>query len=259
MDWKTIVSDTHTVVGNCIRQTISKMGRGIPLLVFLYLNFSSECYNRKMKINKLGHCCLVIEIRGVRFLTDPGSYTTLQNEAKNIDCVVISHEHTDHLHVESVKTILQHNPGAVIISNDSVGKILAKENIPYIKVIDGENYDFKGVTISGHGLKHAPIYRDYEQVENTGYFFDNKLFYPGDALHKPEQPVDILAFPVTGPWIKISEAMDYVLDVKPRIAFPVHDANLVNQKGITVRLPAIYLPKAGIEFIVLEINKEVEL
>jgi L-ascorbate metabolism protein UlaG (beta-lactamase superfamily) len=212
-----------------------------------------------MKVTKLGHCCLVIEIRGVRFLTDPGSYTTLQNEAQNIDCVVISHEHTDHLHVESVKTILKNNPKAIVVSNDSVGKILTKENIPFTKVADGENFTIKDVTISGHGLKHAPIYKEYEQVENTGYFFDDKLFYPGDALTIPEQSVDILAFPVTGPWIKISEAMDYALAVKPRVAFPVHDANLVNQKGITVRLPAIFLPEASIQFIVLEINKETEL
>jgi len=212
-----------------------------------------------MKITKLGHCCLIIEIRGVRFLTDPGNYTTLQNEAKNIDCIVISHEHTDHLHVESVKTILQNNPGAVIISNDSVGKILEKENLKYIKVADGDSYTIKNVTISGQGLKHAPIYIDYEQVENTGYFFDNKLFYPGDAFHVPEMPVDILALPVAGPWLKISEAMDYAIAVKPRIAFPVHDANLLKQTGITVRLPGIYLPKAGIKFVVLEINKETEL
>ncbi|MEK7095457.1 MAG: MBL fold metallo-hydrolase, partial [Patescibacteria group bacterium] len=60
-----------------------------------------------MKITKLGHCCLVIEINGTRFLTDPGAYTTAQNEAKNIDYVVISHEHTDHLHIDSLKNILE--------------------------------------------------------------------------------------------------------------------------------------------------------
>ncbi len=212
-----------------------------------------------MKVTKLGHCCLVIEIRGVRFLTDPGNYTTLQNEAKNIDCLVISHEHTDHLHVESVKTILKNNPQAIIISNDSVGKILKKEKIPYIKVSDGENYDFKGVKISGHGLKHAEVYRNYEQVENTGYFFDNKLFYPGDAFTNPDKQVDILALPVVGPWLKISESIDYALAIKPRVAFGVHDANLAFPKGITRRLPPIFLEPAGIQFLVLEINKETEI
>ncbi len=201
---------------------------------------------------------MLIEIRGKRFITDPGNYTTMQNDARNIDYIVISHEHTDHLHVESVKTLLKNNPTAVIISNSSVAKILEKESIPCIVICHGEEKGFGGVKISGHGLKHAPIYRDYEQVENTGYFFDNKLFYPGDAFYKPAIPVDILAFPVAGPWCKISEAMDYVLEVKPRIAFPVHDGNLVRH-GLTNRLPNIFLPKAGVEFVSLELGLEMEM
>lgn len=212
-----------------------------------------------MKVTKLGHCCLIIEIEGVRFLTDPGNYTTLQNEAKNIDAIVISHEHTDHLHVESVKNILQNNPKAIVISNEAVGKILAKENIPFIKVADGESYKIKEVEIKGLGLKHAPIYLDYEQVENTGYLFDNKLFYPGDAFTIPNQTVDILAFPIAGPWLNVQQAMDYVLKIKPRIAIPVHDAGLTKNTGIVKRLPELYFPPAGIKYIYLEINKEIEL
>jgi len=212
-----------------------------------------------MKITKLGHCCLLIEIKGVRFLTDPGNYTTLQNEIKNVDVVVISHEHTDHLHIESVKTILKNNPQAIIISNGSVGKILEKENITYTKVTDGEEYNIKDVTIKGYGQKHAPIYKDYEQTENTGYFFNNKLFYPGDAFTKIEEPVDILAFPVAAPWLNIEQAMDYVLSVKPRVAIPVHDGGLTKNTGIVKRLPELYFPKANIKYIYLEINKEIEL
>ena len=145
-----------------------------------------------MKITKLGHCCLVIEIKGQRFLTDPGAYTTEQNNVQNIDCIVITHEHTDHLHIESLKTVLKNNPGAQVICNSSVGKILDAEKIPYTKIADGETATIGGVQIAGHGSKHAPIYRDYEQVENTGYMIDNKLFCSGDAFYKPNVPVDIL-------------------------------------------------------------------
>ncbi|MDQ5893314.1 MAG: hypothetical protein QG640_326 [Patescibacteria group bacterium] len=211
-----------------------------------------------MKITKLGHCCLIIEINGKRFLTDPGAYTTEQNDVKNIDCVVITHEHTDHLHVESLKMILVNNPQAQIITNASVGKILDKESISYTKVTDGEKIEVGGVEISGHGTVHAPIYRDYEQVENTGYFFDKKLFYPGDAFYNPQIPVDILALPVSAPWGMISQSVDYLLEVKPRIAFPVHDGNLIRTHGITERLPKIYAEKAGIQFVSLELGKEIE-
>ncbi len=211
-----------------------------------------------MKITKLGHCCLLIEIRGKRFLTDPGNYTTAQDSVMNIDYIVISHEHTDHLHIDSVKNIIKNSPEVKIICNSSVGKILEKESIQYTKVSHGEKMVIEGIEISGHGIKHAPIYKDYEQVENTGYMFDNKFFYPGDAFYKPDVSVDILAFPVTGPWCNIADAIDYVVDVKPKVAFPVHDGNLLRQNGITVSLPNIFLPKQGIEFIVLELGKEKE-
>ena len=212
-----------------------------------------------MKITKLGHCCLLIEIRGTRFLTDPGAYTTVQNSVKNIDFVVISHEHTDHLHIESLKIVLENNPRAEVICNGSVGIILEKESITYTKIADGESLEFGGVPIAGHGTKHEVIYKKYELVENTGYMFDNKLFYPGAAFHNPDMPVDILALPVTGPWCTIAQAVDYALEVKPRVAFPVHDGNLVRQNGITVRLPNIELPKVGIKFVALELGKETEL
>lgn len=211
-----------------------------------------------MKITKLGHCCLLIEIRGIRFLTDPGSYTTEQNIVKDINYIVISHEHSDHLHIESLKIVLENNPQAKIICNSGVGKILEKEAIDYKNISDGNSLDFDGVTISGYGTKHAPIYKDYEQVENTGYMFDNKLFYPGDSFHNPGISVDILAFPVTGPWCTIAQSVNYALEIKPRIAFPVHDGNLKRQNGITVRLPNIELPKSGIKFIALELGKQTQ-
>ena len=49
-----------------------------------------------MNITKLGHCCLVLEIDGVRILTDPGNYTTAQDTMTGIDIVLITHEHGDH-------------------------------------------------------------------------------------------------------------------------------------------------------------------
>lgn len=218
-----------------------------------------ECYNDHMKVTKLGHCCLLMESRGIRFLTDPGNYTTAQNAVTGVHYVVISHEHTDHLHIESLKTVLANNPSAKVVCNGSVGKILEKEGISYIKVSGGESVDCDGVPVSGHDCRHETIYKEYEIVENTGYLFDDKLFYPGDSFCKPDVPIDILAFPVTGPWCTIARAVDYALEVRPRVAFPVHDGNLVRQNGITVRLPGIELPKAGISFIPLELGKETDL
>src|SRR5258706_2321282 len=113
------------------------------------------CYNNSMKLTKFGHCCLLIETKGLRILTDPGVFTTEQNTLTNIDIVLITHEHQDHFHLDSLKVIMKNNPSAKIITNKTVGVLLAKENIPFSTVEHGENTSEKGVVIEGFGILHA--------------------------------------------------------------------------------------------------------
>lgn len=103
--------------------------------------------------------------------------------------------------------------------------------------------------ITGHGKEHAEIHSSIPRSSNTGYFFDEKFFYPGDAFIDPRKPVDILAIPVAGPWCKIGEAVDYALQIKPRTSFPVHDFVSIPASRI---VPGNILPKHGIEFTTLE-------
>ena len=201
-----------------------------------------------MKITKLGHCCLVIEENGVRMMTDPGAYSTLQNEAKNIDYIFITHEHQDHFHLESLKTVLKNNPEARIITNRGVGKLLDAEKIPYEILEHGGVKEFSGIHIEGHGNTHEIIYENFGRVQNPGYFFQKRFFYPGDAFYNPKKPVEILALPVAGPWMKISDAIDYAKLHKPKVCFPVHDGMLkFNQ--VTRMIPQKFLPADGIEFV----------
>src|SRR3989338_4788257 len=108
-----------------------------------------------MKITKFGHCCLLIKENGVRILTDPGTYSTQQSEVKNIDFVLITHEHADHLHIDSLKALLKNNPQARIITNKSVCTLLEKDGITFSVVEDGQNSDANGVLIEGFGKDHA--------------------------------------------------------------------------------------------------------
>ena len=212
-----------------------------------------------MHVTKLGHCCLLIEVKGIRILTDPGAYSTLQNEVNNIDVILITHEHPDHLHIESLKKVLQNTSHAQVITNKSVGMILKKENISFEVVEHKQSIEINGVLIEGHGEKHAEIYRTLSTVENTGYFIDHYLFYPGDALTDPGKHVDVLALPVAGPWLKISDAIDYALRLKPNVAFPVHDGMFLPGRGsLAHRIPGNVLPSFGIQFVVIEEGKTAE-
>jgi L-ascorbate metabolism protein UlaG (beta-lactamase superfamily) len=201
-----------------------------------------------MKIHKLGHCCLVIEVNGKRIMTDPGDYSTLQDNEMDIDIILITHEHGDHLHIESLKKVMLNNPQAKVITNSAVGKILEAEEIPFTVLEHGESKNDHGILFEGFGEKHAEITPTWSQVQNTGYFIDDKLFYPGDAFTNPGKPVDILALPVAGPWMKISEAIAYALSIKPRVAFSVHEGGL-KQPGVSHKAPEKLLPEQGIEFV----------
>lgn len=217
------------------------------------------CYTDSMKITKLGHCCLIIEINGTRILTDPGAYSTLQNEVKNIDYILITHEHQDHFHIDSLRRVLSNNLNAEIFTNSSVGKLLEAENILYKRISYGESETVKGILIEGFGKEHAEIYKTFGLVENTGYFINNEFWYPGDSFHNPGKPVDILALPVAGPWMRIRDAIDYAEEIKPRVCFPVHDGMFQKDRGtLMYRLSQTFLPPLGIEFKVLEEGVENE-
>lgn len=211
-----------------------------------------------MKITKFGHCCLLIEEDNLSILTDPGIYSTDQNDIKNIDLVLITHEHQDHLHIDSLKMVLANNSKARILTNHSVGNLLDKEGIEYEILEDGQNLKDKGISIEAFGKKHAVIHPAIPQTENTGYFIANKFFYPGDAFTDPHKPVEILACPVAGPWLRLSDGIEYAKELKPKICFPVHDG-ILKSIGSTNRIPSQVLPPFGIEFIVPEINKAISL
>lgn len=202
-----------------------------------------------MKITKIGHCCLLIEVAGKRILTDPGSFTIDTLVIDNIDIVLITHEHADHLHIESLKKIVEANPSVQIFTNSSVGKLLAQAGLEF-SLLEGVNTTICcGVLIEAFDGKHEEIYEELGQVQNTGYFVANTLFYPGDSYINPQKPVEILAFPLGGPWCKIADAIRYVLEVKPKYAFPVHDGiEREDRVGILHLFPSIVFPEQGINF-----------
>ena len=210
-----------------------------------------------MKVTKFGHCCLLIEEGGLRVLTDPGTYSSGFDVLRDIDLVLITHEHADHFHIESLKAVLAANPQAKVVTNHAVAKLLADAALAAELLEDGQSRDYKNVSIEGIGTAHAVIYPSIPGVVNTGYLIGKKLFYPGDAFTLPERPVDILALPVAGPWMKISEAIDYARAVKPKIWFPVHDGSLKSTTFLDRVSMGVLLP-LGLPAAKMEQGKEID-
>ncbi len=201
-----------------------------------------------MKVTKFGHCCLLIEENGARILLDPGSFSIVPDVA-NIDAILITHEHADHYHLESLNAVRAKNPNARVITNEGVGKLLKESGIPHELIEDGQDIEVKGVSVGGRGEDHACIHADIPLVRNIGFLIAGRLFYPGDAFHAPVEKVEILALPVIAPWMRLEEAVEYAKKIKPRVVFPVHDGMLRQDRmGFSRRIPTSLLEPLGIEF-----------
>ncbi len=197
---------------------------------------------------------MVIEEAGVTVLTDPGNFTDAQNNLPGLDGSVITHEHQAHFHGEAGNAGLKNNPSAVVVTNSAVATIMQKEGIAAtVQVVgDGQSGSIKGVEIAGFGKDHALVYPpNMGLCENTGYFISGKLYFPGDNFHNPQKPVDVLALPVAGPWMKMSDAIDFAKAIKPRIAFGVHDGIIVPPfRGFIGRALTMFVP--GVEYVTLQ-------
>ena len=90
--------------------------------------------------------------------------------------------------------------------------------------LSGGFEELKGLTaLLVAGRHHAVIHPDIPVVPNVGYLVGGRLFHPGDAFTVPGRPIEVLAVPAGAPWLKVSEPIDYLRQVRPRVAVPVHE------------------------------------
>ncbi len=78
----------------------------------------------------------------------------------------------------------------------------------------------------GVGELHAVIHPDYPRFFNSGYVLtlgDTRVYHPGDSLTGPGEDVDLLLTPVSAPWLKVSEAVDFVRAVGAPRNLAIHD------------------------------------
>ncbi|MGY2063522.1 MBL fold metallo-hydrolase, partial [Nocardia gipuzkoensis] len=83
------------------------------------------------------------------------------------------------------------------------------------------------VQITGGGGRHAVIHPEIPVVDNTVFQLGTpddptEFVHPGDSLWVPPTSVGVLALPAVAPWMRISEAVDYLRAVAPRTAVPIH-------------------------------------
>lgn len=178
-----------------------------------------------MRVTKFEHAALRIDQSGDALLIDPGSFTTPLDDLSDVVGVVITHEHPDHWTPEHLGRILRAVPGTPIYAPAGVAAAASDYEITVVE--PGDTVTVGNFALRFFGGEHAVIHESLPLVQNVGVLVNEQLYYPGDSYAVPEGiEVDTLAAPLGAPWLKIGEAMDFVLAVGPRRAFGVHDMTL---------------------------------
>lgn len=177
-----------------------------------------------MKLTKYEHACFTLEKDGQVIVVDPGGLSPDFIAPESVAAVVVTHEHFDHMDHDQLAAIIDKNPDAVIIGHEAVVSKL--EALPGRTATPGGTLQAGAFTLEFFGGKHATIHESIPPVANVAVLINDLVYYPGDSFTLPGRAIDTLAIPAAAPWMKISEAMDFLSLVKPRLAFPTHDAIL---------------------------------
>ncbi|MFJ8228789.1 MBL fold metallo-hydrolase [Streptomyces sp. NPDC094448] len=179
-----------------------------------------------MRLTKKLHSCVRIEKDGATLVVDPGAFSE-EDAAAGADAVLITHEHPDHYDEGRVRAALE--AGAEVWTLRSVADTLSAAFPGRVRTVGhGDTFTAAGFEVEVHGELHAVIHPDLPRITNIGFLVDGSVFHPGDALTVPERPVDTLMLPVMAPWNKLSEVVDYVREVGPRLTIDIHDALLTD-------------------------------
>jgi L-ascorbate metabolism protein UlaG (beta-lactamase superfamily) len=187
-----------------------------------------------MRLTKFSHACVRIEDEGAVLVIDPGTLSE-RDALDGADAVLVTHEHPDHLDVDALRDALGKRPSTRVYTHPDVAAQLGDLAEVVTPVTAGDEFEAAGFHVRAYGGLHAIIHPDVPRIANVGVYVEEaRLYHPGDSFEVPtDAEVETLLVPISAPWLKLSEAVDFVRQVAPRRAYALHDG-LLNDAGLAV-------------------------
>jgi L-ascorbate metabolism protein UlaG (beta-lactamase superfamily) len=201
-----------------------------------------------LTVTRIGHACQLIEIGGLRVLTDPWftqTATYYQGEPVaatvqtlgRIDAVVVSHEHYDHCDLDAL-TAAGFDLDIPLIGPGTVAAIARDKGFRDVRAIEA----WEGTAVGDLTVTATPGKHGVHEVTFVIQAAGRTVFFGGDSLRVPELDtipdrfghIDLAILPTNGLCIRPMNLRQVVMDaeqaaeltaaLRPTLAVPHHYA-----------------------------------
>ena len=234
------------------------------------------------RLTYIGHATVLVEQAGVRLLTDPLLHSGIGHMRRRVplpelellrdlDAVLISHPHADHLDVKSLR-MLEH-PGTVVAPRECAGLLRRAGMRDVVGLTPGERCDVGAVTIEAvradHDGRRHPFGRELGAV---GFIVEGpaRVYFAGDTdlfdeMSEVSDSLDVALLPVAG-WgrrlppghLDPRRAAEALRLLRPRVAVPIHWGTY-RQFGLSKKPDVLRGPPEAFEQLAHELAPEVDV
>lgn len=169
-----------------------------------------------MKLIKYTHACVRLESERGVLVFDPSGFAE-PAALDGADAVLVTHEHFDHVAPERLVAA-----GVPVWAPAPVAEQLAGLGDRVTRVRAGDVFEAAGYRVRTFGGLHAVMHPEIPQIPNVAYLVDG-VYHPGDSFVVPDAPVRTLLLPISAPWLKLSEVIDFARAVGAPRAVPIHE------------------------------------
>jgi L-ascorbate metabolism protein UlaG (beta-lactamase superfamily) len=196
-------------------------------------------------ITWVGHSTVLLELDGVRLLTDPVVRARMLHLRRvapradvgalhDVDALLVSHLHYDHLDVKSLRAV---GRASRVIVPVGAGGMLRSRGFAHVTELDiGDDTDVNGVNVSATHAEHGGRRVFGMRVPALGYLFAGsvRVWFAGDTdlfagMGRFGGDLDLALLPVAG-WgprvprghLNPERAAQALALLRPRVAVPIH-------------------------------------
>jgi L-ascorbate metabolism protein UlaG (beta-lactamase superfamily) len=209
----------------------------------------------RLRITYVGHATVLIELAGIRLLTDPVLRPRVLHieravpppsveVTRDIDAVLISHLHPDHLDFSSLRTIGRNVP---VIAAAGSGRLLRRRGVQHVTELSpGETTRVGETHVLAARVEHDgrryPLGRKIDALGFDVRVAGRRVFFAGDTdlfeeMRELAGGLDVALLPISGWGTRLGgpghldprQAAEAAAMLRPRMAVPIHWGTLLRR------------------------------